>query len=59
MEYILRIKVDNEFYNNYIDRFGKESVKDYYRYFTKDEQIKRYTENMIFWIERIPRQNNI
>ncbi len=56
MEYILRMKVDNEFYTDYIDKFDEESVKNYYRHFTKDEQIKRYTENMIFWIERIPRQ---
>lgn len=25
MDYILRLKVDNQFYNDYIDRFGKES----------------------------------
>ena len=56
MEYILRMKVDNEFYTDYIDKFGEESVKNYYRHFIKDEKIKRYTENMIFWIERISRQ---
>ena len=57
MDYILRLKVDNEFYNDYIDRFGKESVENYYKYFTKEEQIKRYTDNMIFWIERIKGTN--
>jgi hypothetical protein len=56
MDYILRLKVDNEFYNDYIDRFGKESVENYYKYFTNEEQIKRYTDNMIFWMERIPKQ---
>jgi hypothetical protein len=56
MDYILRLKVDNEFYNDYIEIFGKESVENYYKYFTKEEQIKRYTDNMIFWIERIPKQ---
>lgn len=55
MDYILRLKVDDEFYNDYIDRFGKESVENYYKYFSKEEQIKRYTDNMIFWMERIPK----
>ena len=41
MDYILRLKVDNEFYNDYIERFGKESVENYYKYFTKEEQIKK------------------
>jgi hypothetical protein len=56
MDYILRFKVDDEFYNDYIDKFGKESVENYYKYFTNEEQIKRYTDNIIFWIERIPKQ---
>jgi hypothetical protein len=43
---ILRLKVDNEFYNDYIEIFYKESVENYYKYFTK-EQIKR-----------IPKQRN-
>ncbi len=33
MDYILRLKVDND----YIDRFGKESVENYYKYFTNEE----------------------
>jgi len=56
MDNILRLKADDEFYNDYIDRFGKESVENYYKYFKKQEQIKRYTDNIIFWIERIPKQ---
>jgi hypothetical protein len=38
---ILTLKVDNEFYNDYIKIFYKESVENYYKYFTKEEQIKR------------------
>jgi hypothetical protein len=53
MDYIIRLKVDNEFYNDYIDKFGKKSVENYYKYFTNEEQIKRYTDNIIFWIEKI------
>jgi hypothetical protein len=44
---ILTLKVDNEFYNDYIKIFYKESVENYYKYFTKEEQIKR-----------IPKQRN-
>jgi hypothetical protein len=44
----LSLKIDNE--------FGEESVKNYYKHFTKEEQIKRYTDNIIFWIERIPKK---
>jgi hypothetical protein len=52
----IRLKIDNEFYEEYIKKFGKESVKNYYKHFTYHQQIKRYEENIIFCIERIPKQ---
>ena len=53
-EYI-RLKIDNEFYKEYIKKFGVESVKNYFKHFTY-QQVKRFTENIIYWIERIPKQ---
>jgi hypothetical protein len=47
--------IEKEFHKQYIERFGKEALENYFSYYTDDEQIERYTNNLLFWLERIPK----
>jgi len=53
MEVNIYVDVEREIRKEYVQRFGEESLEYYYRYFTRDEQIERYAENLIFWLERM------
>src|SRR5437868_2144358 len=53
MEADIYVEVEREIRKEYVQKFGEESLKNYYRSFTRDEQIERYAENLIFWLERM------
>ncbi len=53
MEADIYVEVEREIRKEYVRKFGEESLENYYRCFTRDEQIERYAENLIFWLERM------
>jgi hypothetical protein len=47
--------IEKESQKQYIERFRKEALQNYYSYYTDEQQIERYTNNFLFWLERIPK----
>jgi len=53
MDVDIYVEVEREIRKEYVRKFGEESQENSYRCFTRDEQIERYAENLIFWLERM------
>ena len=48
------IMLDKEPRKEYEDEFGIDSNDTGYDYYTHEEQIERYSKNMLFWIKHKP-----
>ena len=48
------IMLDNELRDEYEEEFGQDSRDTNYDYYEHEEQIERYTKNLLFWIRHQP-----